>query len=317
VIALAVWSALLLQGRSHERQIVAAGNPAYPGARVLEPGFAARADRAVEIHPGPFTVEFDYEQLGDACGRPTDEGPVECTIAAGEPGKPTIAVVGGSHSAQWLPALQDIAAREGWRIASYTKHNCAFYLGEDKLRDSEWTGCNAWNHQVLELVRQLKPDAVFLTSTRHIDGGDYVPESYVEAWRALGDAGISVIAVRINPRLTITSPDGSYASLEVSDCVELHGPRASECVRSLSESLASISPTESLVNPPRNVHFIDLTDLFCPETTCLPVIGNVMIYRTGAHVTGTYARTLARALQDEIQGHRGLVSLGAYPLTSR
>lgn len=306
VIGLAISSALYFQGRAHEQQVVAAGNPAYPGARVLEPGFAARADRAVEIHPGPYTVEFDYERRGDACGRPSDEGPRECTIVAGQPGKPTIAVVGGSHSAQWLPALQDIAAREGWRIVSYTKHNCAFYLGETKLEESEWLGCNAWNRQVLELVRQQKPDAVFLTSTRQIDAGDYVPESYIAAWRALGDAGISVIAVRINPRLTIKLPDGSYASLDVSDCVELHGPEAPECVRSRSESLASTSPTELLVNPPRNVRFVDLTDFFCPETSCLPVIGNVMVYRTGAHVTRTYARTLAPALQDELQADGSL-----------
>jgi hypothetical protein len=121
----------------------------------------------------------------------------------------------------------------------------------------------------------------------------------------------------MNPRLTMTLPDGSYASLEVSDCVELHGQDAPECVRTRAETLATISPTDLLVNPPRNVHFVDLTDFFCPGTSCLPVIGNVMVYRTGAHVTGTYARTLGRALLGEIQGHRDLVSLAPPVTTAR
>jgi peptidoglycan/LPS O-acetylase OafA/YrhL len=301
VIGLALWSALYFQGRSHEQRIVTVDNPDYPGARALDPNFASRSDSAVEIYPGPHIVDFDFERLGDACGRPSDDGPRECTVVAGEPGRPTIAVVGGSHSAQWLPALQDIAAREGWRIVSYTKHNCAFYLGEDRVNETEWSGCNAWNRQVLELVRRLKPEAVFLASTRMDDRGDYIPDSYVAAWRALGDAGINVIAVRVNPRFKIALPDGSYASLEVSDCVELHGQDAPECTRTRAETIASPSPTELLVNPPHTVHFIDLTDYFCPETLCLPVIGNVMVYRSGAHITGTYARSLARPLQDAIE----------------
>jgi hypothetical protein len=274
---------------------------------VLEPGFALRADSAVDIYPGPYTVNSDSERLGNACGRPSDESPRECTVVAGEPGRPTIAVVGASHSGQWLPALQEIAAQEGWRIVAYSKHNCPFYLGEDKVNESEWPGCNEWNRQVLELVRQLRPDSVFLTSTRLADRGDYVPESYVAAWRALGDAGISVIAVRMNPRLTrIDLPDGSYASLKVSDCVQLHGRDAPECTRIRAETIPSPSPTELLVNPPQNVHFIDLTDYFCPETLCLPVIGNVMVYRPGAHITRTYARSLARVLQEKIEASRVL-----------
>lgn len=307
IAALAIWSTLYFQGRSHEQRIVAVDNPDYPGARVLEPGFAFRADGAAAIHPGPFTADLDYERLGDACGRARNEGPRECVVAAGEPGEPTIAVVGGSHSAQWLPALQDIAAREGWRIVSYSKHNCAFYLGEDKVSESEWSGCTEWNRQVLDLVRQAKPDAVFLTSTRLVDRGDYVPASYVASWRALGEAGIPVIAVRMNPRLTIALRNGSYASFEVSDCVELHGRDAPECVRVRSETVTAPSPTASLVNPPPNVYFIDLTDHFCPEALCPPVIGNVMIYRSGAHITGTYARSLARALQQQIEASRALL----------
>lgn len=308
VVGLAAWSTLYLHERADEQRVVAVGSRDYPGARVLEPGFAFRDDPAVGIYPGPYTVAGDFDPRGDACGEATDEiVPRECTIIGG-PDLPSIAVVGGSHSAHWLPALQDIATRERWRIVSYTRHNCPFYLSDEKVKDSEWSGCNEWNREVLKRVLKLKPHAVFMTSTRYLGTKEFVPDSYVAAWRALGDAGIQVIAVRDNPRFPVWLREDS-PSLDVSACVELHGADAPECQRVRDEIIASPSPTELLTQRPSNVHFIDLTDYFCPETSCLPVIGNVMVYRQGAHLTRTYSRSLARALQAEIQAESSLLLL--------
>jgi hypothetical protein len=48
---------------------------------------------------------------------------------------------------------------------------------------------------------------------------------------------------------------------------------------------------------PSNVHVLDLSRYFCDATTCGPVVGNVMIYRDRTHITATYMRSLAPALQ--------------------
>ena len=39
--------------------------------------------------------------------------------------------------------------------------------------------------------------------------------------------------------------------------------------------------------------FIDLVDCICPDDECAPVIGNVLVYRQGSHITKTYIETLA------------------------
>lgn len=36
----------------------------------------------------------------------------------------------------------------------------------------------------------------------------------------------------------------------------------------------------------------DYTPWFCPGDECPAVIGNVMVYRQGSHLTATYVRTL-------------------------
>jgi hypothetical protein len=300
VVGLVTWNALYRHEHAEEQAVVTSGNPDYPGARALEPGFTFQPDAETEIQPGPLSAEMDFDPRGEACGQPLDDVvPVDCTII-GEPGMFTIAVVGGSHSVQWLPALEDVAARSGWRVVSYTRSACPFYLGEDKTSGREWRGCPEWNRNVLERVKQLKPDAVFMTSTRYSRGGEQVPEGYLAAWHALGEAGIEVIAVRDNPDF----------QMEASECVEVHGADAPACALDREEAIVDPSPVERLATRPGNVHFIDLTEYFCTATTCPPVVGNVMVYRHNNHFTATYGRTLAPMLGDELKAVLDMPSTG-------
>ena len=45
------------------------------------------------------------------------------------------------------------------------------------------------------------------------------------------------------------------------------------------------------------VHWIDLNDAICPTARCAPIIGNVLVYRQGTHITATYIETLAPRLE--------------------
>ena len=68
--------------------------------------------------------------------------------AAGR-GSPTVAVVGDSKIAQWMPALQPIAERNGWRLVTYTKSDCGFHTAIPPHEGEEYTACVEWNQQVL------------------------------------------------------------------------------------------------------------------------------------------------------------------------
>ena len=57
-----------------------------------------------------------------------------------------------------------------------------------------------------------------------------------------------------------------------------------------------------LSNRPANVNFIDMTDYFCDETSCPPVIGNVIVYMDDSHITSTYSRTLVPMLSRKLAG---------------
>jgi hypothetical protein len=297
VVGLAVWSSWYLAVKHANPLATLSPTPDYPGALARTAGFHYRGRSHVDVIPGPLQVADDREMLREpGChAEPEATKPGFCRIADGGKGF-TLAVVGGSHSAQWLPALTLIAERSGWRVFAFTKSDCPFYLGSLEL-DKEVASCREWNKNVLDAVLQLRPDAVFTTSTRYdSDAADeFVPDGYVSAWDRLSAANIKVIALRDNPDF----------EFDVSACVELHGPDSPLCSLPRRRMLELPSPTELLQHRPPSVHFIDLSDYFCDQTTCPPVIGNVMVYRHRNHITATYARTLAPMLERELVSQLG------------
>src|SRR5882757_5151746 len=136
----------------------------------------------------------------------------------------------------------------------------------------------------------MQPDAVFTTATRYNEDAadEFVPDGYLTAWQQLSAARIKVIALRDNPDF----------EFDASACVELHGADSPLCSLPRRQMLEEPSPTNLLAHAPETVRFIDLSDYFCDQTTCPPVIGNVLVYRHMNHVTATYVRTLAPMLHD-------------------
>jgi peptidoglycan/LPS O-acetylase OafA/YrhL len=292
VVGLGVWSAWYLAVKHPHPVAAMLQKLDYPGAMARTAGFHYQGGHRVDVIPGPLQVAEDREMLVQpGCNtEPQATMPGLCRVAGGENGF-TLAVLGGSHSSQWLPALQMIAEHSGWRVLSFTKSDCPFYLGPS-VTDEEVGSCREWNKNVLQAVLQMRPDAVFTTATRYdeVAANEFVPDGYVTAWQRLSDAKISVIALRDNPDF----------EFDASACVELHGPDSPLCSLPRRQMLEDPSPTDLLPHPPPTVRFIDLSDYFCDPTTCPPVIGNVLVYRHTNHVTATYVRTLAPMLQDAL-----------------
>jgi peptidoglycan/LPS O-acetylase OafA/YrhL len=303
VVGLGIWSSWYLAAKHPKPAAALVKKSDHPGALARAAGFQYSGKSDVDVLPGPLQVAEDRESLDQpgCVSDPEATKPGLCRIAGtGSHRKRTIAVVGGSHSSQWLPALKMIAELSGWEVFAFTKSNCPFYLGET-VSEKEVGSCRQWNQNVLQVVLELHPDAVFMTSTRYNGDADdeFVPDGYINAWHQLGDAGIKVIALRDNPDF----------EFDVSACVELHGADSPLCALPRHRMLEVPSPTELIPNPPSTVKFIDLSDYFCDGQTCPPVIGNVLVYRHMNHITATYVRTLApmlkSALDEALQSDAG------------
>lgn len=256
----------------------------YPGAAVT--AFSDVGGETGEpVVPTPVQARNDQPDLyADGCHQAVGATEViECIYGETDNPEYTVALVGGSHSAHWLPALQGFAEEEKIQINSYTKSGCRFSTEEFDEED-----CTEWNTNLMEVILELEPDLVFTTAD--VTQRQEVPDGYVEAWEILEEHDIPVFAVRDNPRFTFDVPS----------CVEENGADDLECAVEREEILPDNAPWYSLDNPPENVHYVDFTDRFCEDDYCKAVVGNVLVYTDSHHITATYSSTLAPFVREEL-----------------
>jgi len=132
-------------------QLTRAYDPLSP---TIPPVAAARADNP------------DVYRLGCHVDQRSDE-PKRCTF--GPPlAQRVVALVGDSHAAQWLPALQEIfRERTDWRIVTFTKSACAFNtvtvtIGKQGL---PYESCVGWNQAVMAELARLQPDVIVMSAS--------------------------------------------------------------------------------------------------------------------------------------------------------
>jgi hypothetical protein len=94
-----------------------------------------------------------------------------------------------------------------------------------------------------------------------------------------------------------TGPD-----LNVLHCVDKNRNRLSACAfdPARQEADAAFQTQLRAVAGQTKVKMVDLFDYICPTVKCPAVIGNVLIYRLGSHITATYVKTLTPHLAKEL-----------------
>ncbi|SHF76410.1 acyltransferase family protein [Ornithinibacillus halophilus] len=256
----------------------------YPGARVLYDNVEATLD--IEPIGTPVGEENKLPAFyQDGCYVSLDKfGFKKCSYGETDNPEFTIALVGGSHSGHWFPALMQFADEEKIQIDVYNKDACRFSTQDfDGALDET---CMDWNEKIVDALLEDLPDLIFTTATT--SSGTKVPEGYIEMWEKF-DGVTNIFAIRDNPRM----------KEDVPLCVEVNGP--DDCGIPREDALASTPPWEVTDGIPSNVYFADLSNYFCDEDTCQAVIGNVLVYRDRHHISTLYSQTLGEPLKEEIQ----------------
>lgn len=194
-----------------------------------------------------------------------------------------IALVGGSHSGHWFPALEELSEKHNFQIDVYNKDGCRF--SDDDMNGVLTEPCMEWNENVVEVLLENAPDLIFTTAT--VNNGSEVPTGYVNQFKKF-EGKIEIFAIRDNPRMDENIPL----------CLETKS--LEECSKLRVEALAEEIPWENTEGIPSNVTFADLSNAFCDDDTCFPVIGNVIVYRDQAHLTTLYVKTLAPYVEEHL-----------------
>ncbi|TSI10558.1 acyltransferase family protein [Lysinibacillus sp. BW-2-10] len=279
IVILIFWSVQLREG---SQQIFHASD--YPGAQAL----AIEGTINTDVEPIPSMLEIKYN-LPEFYNDPdcvTRSGGIlsKCSFGVIDNPQYTVALVGGSHSGHWFPAIMEFAEELKLKVDVYNHDGCKFASGDFNGILTE--SCIEWNKRMMEELIKNPPDLVFTTAS--ISNDDFIPQEYIDHWRNL-KGSTNVFAIRDNPQMEENIPL----------CLERKQDYL-QCSVERKNALSKVQPWENTKGIPDNVYFADLSDYFCDETMCYSVIGNIIVYRDAHHITVEYAKTLAPFLKEHI-----------------
>lgn len=252
----------------------------YPGALSISDHIVPPT--GIEPIPSTAHVKEDLPAFYEYPGCVTEKAiVVTCSFGETEDPDYTIALAGGSHSGHWFPALEEMTKELKIKIDVYNHDGCRFT--DDDFNGVMTDNCMEWNENLIDILISNPPDLVFTTA--NVNSGDTIPVGYLSQWKKL--EGITeILAVRDNPRMLGDIPM-CVAQEEILD----------NCSTPRNGALSETPPWENTDGIPSNVTFADLSEYFCDDENCYPVIGNVIVYRDTNHITTAYSKTLAPALK--------------------
>ena len=246
-------------------------------ARVDLENFSEVGASSSTLIPDPAVAREDLtDAYGKGCQQARENPEViECWWGP-EDAKKTVALVGGSHSTQWLDAVRKAAEASDARIRLMVKSACAFGDLDTFPEGIYPPDCTPWAEDVLERVLEGPTDLVVTIATGKQQPED-IPQGFRNYFEVLSQHEIPVVAIRDNPRFPT----------EIPACVVEQGIEA--CTYDRSKFFIEVPDLQVPDYP--GFMFVDIADDLCTETVCPPVRENVLIYMDRQHITRTFTMT--------------------------
>jgi len=206
----------------------------------------------------------------------------------------TIALVGDSHAAHWFPAIERLAKHEGWRVVTFVKVSCPFIdmPVRNLLLKRKYRECDTFNDATIARLKTLKPDLTLVSSSRVATH----PMTAADDTVAAKGAAVGRMLARVPGRVAIIV-DTPYAKRDIPGCLSSHKDDIGACAISHKDAFTGdLGAVEALAAEASGAGLIDLTARICVKDPCPVVVNDMIVYRDEAHLTATFARSLAPAL---------------------
>ena len=277
------------------------GSPREPGASPATPTLGPSPGGPVpaDLVPPLASVRADLPVVyGDGCHAEAREvQPADCVYGRTD-ASTTVILVGDSHAAQWFPTLERLAMANDWRLVSVTKSACptADLPVYHTTLKREYTECAAWRSAVLARIARERPALVIISDSRAgqllVEGTAVRSTERDDLWAAGLERAVRAIAASADRVVVIgdtPNPDGDPPV-----CLSDHLEDALACATASSRALApDRTATEAWVSASTGATFVDPSPWLCPTEPCPVVIGRLLVYRDGHHMTTPFAAALA------------------------
>jgi peptidoglycan/LPS O-acetylase OafA/YrhL len=262
-----------------------------------------------DVQPTLIEARTDRGDLGkDECQTPAlDETLRDCVYGPSD-ARTTVVLFGDSHAGMWLPAVQRLAATNGWRVIPLVKFGCtpvSFTVWDNTLKRA-FHECDVWRARAMERIAQLQPALTLVVTSRGYeisdeDGNplaegklDVWVEQYVHTLSELTGSSSRVVVIGESPHM-LGDPLECIARNQLLQACEVPFSQAVN---------GGYREMERTVTQRAGVQLIDSVTWLCPDQRCPLVLGNYIVYRNPGHLTATMTAALAPQLQWELQRGR-------------
>ena len=204
-----------------------------------------------------------------------------------------VALIGDSHASALFPAVEAVARHRGWRLETYLKVDCPFI--DMRVRSltfkREYWECADWRGAVLARIAASPPDLVLVTNSRWI-----YPVRPEDATVALEAAAIARMIARLPGRVAVIA-DLPASDRDIPACLSAHAKDIRPCAMPRSSAFSGAMRTrERKAAVANGAWMVDLTEAVCPADPCPAVVRGMIVLRDLHHLTATFSRSLAPAL---------------------
>ncbi|MBP1704381.1 MAG: acyltransferase 3 [Chloroflexi bacterium] len=247
-----------------------------------------------DVRPSLARARADVERLNrDGClAYEAATVPRRC-VYGDRRGSFTVALVGDSHASHLFPAINAISSRHGWRLETYVKVSCPFI--DMRVRNlalkREYRECPPWRNAVIARLAADPPDLIVVSNSRWT-----FPVRTEDRTVARQAAALARMLTRL-PGTVVVVADIPAADRDIPGCLSSHVRDIRPCAvpRSTAFSGAMVARERAAARE-AGARLVDLTRAVCPSDPCPAVVRGMIVLRDNHHLTATFARSLAPAL---------------------
>jgi hypothetical protein len=218
----------------------------------------------------------------------------------GDPnGTKLIILYGDSHASMWMPAIDAIAKKNGYRVELYAKLACPLIEAPvwSYQLNRPFSECIQWQQLVLPKIKNAKPDLLIVTdqwkpAVVNGEKSDFDTETlwekeFPKALATLNSYAKKLVVIGNNPSMTTDSINCvSKPGVTISICASVRTKADNNAINKIEQAAAiSVKAT-----------FIDTVAWACDAYMCPAIIDNKLVYFDQWHFTATYVDWLTPSL---------------------
>lgn len=222
-----------------------------------------------------------------------------------------VVLFGDSHALQWLPALERIATKDGWRLVTLIKTACPAIQVTvyNTVLKRKYYECDAWRADALKRIIQLNPSLAIISSYVGYllpqPGGSSISLAQWSAgttnvFARLAKAGIPAVLIGDTPR------PGFDVITRLSRLTWRGSPKG-ECSipRSLAVNEEIFAREKTDISRFTSARVVDFSDKICERSVCSCTKDGIPVYRDSHHLSAQFVKMLTPEIE------RALLNTGA------